>query len=446
MSFEISNQLTDSFAYQVKNEPQSQNLMQAIGNNGIYKVAENPNSIRKMQPTFSIDLDTGAVSNQRRSGRCWMFAALNTMRHDIQQKLKLDRFELSQSYTFFWDKLEKSNYFYENVINTADEPTNSRRFDFLMTSPQGDGGQWDMFCAIIEKYGIVPATVMPDNANAKDSSSLNQTLNTKLRHDAVALRKAIKEGRTATEIEAMRKLMLQDVYRILTLSLGPVPTKFDWEYVDKDGKYSRVNNLTPKSFYDQFLGWKLSDYISIINAPTQDKPYNKLYTVDLLGNIVGGRQVRHLNLEMDRLKQLVIAQLKDGESVWFGSDVGKASESKKGIMDPELYTLDSLFSTDLSMSKAERLDYDGSLMTHAMVITGVDLVDDKPTKWKVENSWGDKVGTKGYFVMSDEWMNQFAYQAVINKKYLTSDEQYVYDSEYNNPTVLQPWDPMGALA
>ncbi|BDR57308.1 C1 family peptidase [Xylocopilactobacillus apis] len=446
MSFEISSQLTNSFAYQVKNEPQSQNLMQAIGNNGIYQVAKNPDSIQAMKPVFSIDLDTGDVSNQRRSGRCWMFAALNTMRHDIQKKLKLDKFELSQNYTFFWDKFEKSNYFYENVINTANEETDSRRFDFLMTTPQQDGGQWDMLCAIIEKYGIVPADIMPDNANAKDSSALNQTLNTKLRHDAVTLRDAIKNGKTVAEVSSMRQLMLQDIYRMLVFALGPVPTNFDWEYLDKDKNYHREADLTPKTFYDKFLGWNLADYISVINSPTKDKPFNQLYTVDMLGNIVGGREVRHLNLEMDRVKELVVAQLKDGESVWFGSDVGKSSDRQKGIMDPSIYTLDSLFSTDFSMSKADRLDYDESLMTHAMVITGVDLVDDKPTKWKVENSWGDKAGSKGYFVMSDEWMSEFVYQVVINKKYLTSEEQYVYDSQYNEPTVLKPWDPMGALA
>ncbi|BDR59593.1 C1 family peptidase [Xylocopilactobacillus apicola] len=446
MSFEISSQLTDSFAYQVKNEPQSKNLMQAVGNNGIYQVAENPDSIRAMRPTFSIDLETGEVANQRQSGRCWMFAALNTMRHDMQNRYNLDKFELSQNYTFFWDKFEKSNYFYENVINTANEDSGSRRFDFLMTTPQQDGGQWDMLCAIIEKYGIVPAEIMPDNANATNSRSLNQTLNTKLRHDAVVLRNAIHSGKTAAEVESMRQLMLQDIYRLLVFALGPVPSEFDWEYLDKDKKYHREAGLTPKTFYDKFIGWNLSDYISIINAPTEDKPYNQLYTVDLLGNIVGGREVRHLNLEMDRVKELVIAQLKDGEGVWFGSDVGKSSDRQKGIMDPDLYTLDTLFSTDFSMSKAERLDYDESLMTHAMVITGVDLVDDKPTKWKVENSWGDKPGAKGYFVMSDEWMSEFVYQAVINKKYLTSDEQYVYDSQYSNPTILKPWDPMGALA
>ena len=446
MSFEISDQLTASFAYQVKNEPQSKSLMQAVGNNGILEVAKNPDSIRKMKPTFSIDLDTGDVSNQRQSGRCWMFAALNTMRHDMQKRYNLANFELSQNYTFFWDKFEKSNYFYENVINTANEDTDSRRFDFLLTTPQQDGGQWDMLCAIIEKYGIVPKDVMPDNANAKNSRSLNQTLNTKLRHDAVVLRKAIKDGKTSAEVESMRQLMLQDVYRLLVFALGPVPTEFDWEYVDKDHNYHREAGLTPKSFYDKFLGWNLADYISIINAPTSDKPYNQLYTVDMLGNIVGGREVRHLNLEMDRMKDLVIAQLKDGEGVWFGSDVGKDSERQNGIMDPEIYTLDTLFSTDFSMTKAERLDYDESLMTHAMVITGVDLVEGKPTKWKVENSWGDKPGTKGYFVMSDAWMSEFVYQAVINKKYLTSEEQYIYDSQYDNPTVLKPWDPMGALA
>ncbi|MGO3380708.1 MAG: C1 family peptidase, partial [Loigolactobacillus coryniformis] len=236
---------------------------------------------------------------------------------------------------------------------------------------------------------------------------------------------------------------LSEVYRILVYTLGEPPVKFDFEYRDGDKAYHIDRDLTPQTFFKKYVGWDLDNYQSIINAPTDDKPYNHLYTVEMLGNVVGGRQVRHLNLDIDTFKQLAIKQLQAGESVWFGSDVGQASDRQIGIMDTAIYNKDDLFNVGLSMTKAQRLDYGESLMTHAMVITGVDLVDDKPTKWKVENSWGDKVGEKGYFVMSDAWLDQYVYQIVINKQYLPAD---LLAATKEDPKVLAPWDPMGALA
>ncbi|NLR18543.1 C1 family peptidase [Lactobacillus sp. LC28-10] len=415
----------------------------AVSHQGILATSADFASDTDMTPVFSIELDTGKVANQKQSGRCWMFAALNTMRHHLADLFDLSDFELSQNYTNFWDKFEKANYFYQNVLNTADQPLTSRKVAFLMATPQQDGGQWDMLCAIIEKYGIVPKSVMPETYNSSKSSELNSTLNKKLRKDAVTLRDLTAKGASADEIAAARDKMLGEVYRLLCYTLGEPAQKFDFEYRDDDKNYHIDRGLTPKSFYDKYVGWNLTDYVSIINSPTSDKPYNKTYTVEMLGNVVGGREVKHLNVTMDDFKQLAIAQLKDGQSVWFGCDVGQSSDRQKGIMDTNTYKKNELLDMDLSMTKAERLDYGESLMTHAMVITGVDLVDGKPTKWKVENSWGEKVGTKGYFVMSDSWMEEYCYQVVVNKKYLTPE---LREAQAETPTVLAPWDPMGALA
>lgn len=415
----------------------------AVTHQGILATSADFASDTDMTPVFSIDLDTGKVSNQKQSGRCWMFAALNTMRHHLADLFKLSDFELSQNYTYFWDKFEKANYFYQNVLNTADQPLDSRKVAFLMTTPQQDGGQWDMLCAIIEKYGIVPKSVMPETYSSSKSSELNGTLNKKLRKDAVTLRDLAAKNASSDDIAAARDKMLGEVYRLLCYTLGEPAQKFDFEYRDDNKNYHIDRGLTPKSFYDKYVGWNLDDYVSVINAPTNDKPYNKTYTIEMLGNVLGGRAVKHLNVTMDDFKQLAIAQLKDGQSVWFGCDVGQSSDRQKGIMDTNAYNKNELLDMDLSMTKAERLDYAESLMTHAMVITGVDLVDGKPTKWKVENSWGEKVGTKGYFVMSDSWMEEYCYQVVVNKKYLSPE---LRKAQEETPTVLAPWDPMGALA
>lgn len=430
----------------LENTPGSAAIQKAVMNNGVLKSSEDVHSQTTMEKTFSIDLSTGTVADQKQSGRCWMFAALNTMRHDIQQQFKIKGFELSQNFTFFWDKFEKSNYFYENVLKTAGEDIDSRKVAWLMANPQGDGGQWDMLTAIIDKYGIVPKSVMPETFSSSASGQMNKVLNLKLRKDAVTLRKLVADNASAEDIQAAKDQMLSEDYRILAYTLGVPPTKFDFEYRDDDKNYHIDRDLTPRTFYEKYIGWDTNAFQSLINAPTADKPYNHLYTVEMLGNVIGGREVRHLNLTVDNLKQLAIKQLENGETVWFGSDVGQSSDSKLGIMDPALFDKNGLFNANFDMTKADRLDYGESLMTHAMVITGVDIVDGQPTKWKVENSWGEKAGDKGYFVASDAWFDEFVYQVVINKKYLSQDLQDVIKNEYDHPTVLKPWDPMGALA
>lgn len=446
MSFSINPEEIANFHQNYQQHPNSQVLENAVTKNGVRNASFNWHSIADNTPHFSIDLKTGNVSDQKQSGRCWMFAALNTMRHEMQAKFNLpDDFELSQAYQFFWDKFEKSNYFYENVIKTANKPTDSRKVSWLMQGPQNDGGQWDMLCALISKYGVMPKAAMPESFNSSNSRGINEVLNNKLRHDAVILRKMInKDHATKEAIDNKRREMLNENYRILAYAFGEPVSHFDFEYrTKKDNEFHRDTNLTPQKFFEKYVGWNLADYVSIIQAPTADKKYHETYTIDMLGNVVGGREIKHLNLPMDEFKQLAITQLKNGESVWFGSDVVKYSETKLGIMALNTYDYDQLFDIDLEMTKAEALDYGESMMDHAMVITGVDLVDGKPSKWKVENSWGNKVGQKGYFVMSDEWMDKYCYQVVINKKYLSENLKRDYAK---SPVVLKPWDPMGTLA
>lgn len=443
----IDSAVLNKFNADFNKIPAAQVIKNSVANNGIYKASATLQSKIAMDPTFSIELETGKVADQKQSGLCWVFAALNTLRHPMQAKFKIKDFELSQGYIFFWDKLEKSNYFYENVIKTADLKIGDRKIDFLMATPQQDGGQWDLICGLLEKYGVVPKSIMPDTASRINSSELNHVLNSKLRKDAVQLRKLINDGVSLSEVETTKEHMLSEVYRMLVYTIGEPPTKFNWSYRDDNQQFHQVENITPQEFYKQYINLNLADHISTINAPTADKPYNHVYTVELLGNVVGGRQVRHLNLELQDFKQAAIKQLQAGEAVWFGSDISQMSDRKTGIMDTKLYDLNGLFNIDLSMTKAQRLDYGESMMNHAMVITGVDLNNDQqPTKWKVENSWGEKVGTKGYFVMSDAWFDQFVYQLVIDKQYLPEKLQQVYEQEKDAPKVLAPWDPMGALA
>ena len=440
----IEQDFTDKLYVAYEANPKFAAMENAISHNGLLTSLEKRSSAVENTPVFSLDLTKDKVSDQKASGRCWMFAALNTFRHKMIAGFQLEDFELSQAYTFFWDKYEKSNWFLEQVLATADQELTSRKVKFLLDTPQQDGGQWDMVVSLFEKYGVVPKSVYPESISSSNSRELNQILNKLLRQDAQILRELVAEGANSAELQAKKEELLQEVFNFLAMNLGLPPRQFDFSYRDKDNNFHSESGLTPQVFFKKYVDLKLDDYVSIINAPTADKPYGKSYTVEMLGNVVGSKPVRYLNVEMDRLKELAIAQMQAGETVWFGSDVGQSSNRKAGIMADGMYDFTSSMDIQLTQDKAGRLDYSESLMTHAMVLTGVDLDEnEKAKKWKVENSWGEKVGNKGYFVASDSWMDEYTYQIVVRKEFLTEAELAAYEAE---PIVLAPWDPMGALA
>ena len=441
---ELTKEFTDQLYANYEANVKYMALENAVTHNGIHASLETRKSAVENTPVFSLDLTKDKVTNQKASGRCWMFAALNTFRHKMISSFQLEDFELSQAHTFFWDKYEKSNWFLEQVIATADQELTSRKVAFLLQTPQQDGGQWDMVVSLFEKYGVVPKSVYPESISSSNSRELNTYLNKLLRQDAQILRDLIHSGADSEAVASKKQALLQEIFNFLAMSLGLPPREFDFSYRDKDNQFHSESGLTPQSFYKKYVDLQLDDYVSIINAPTTDKPYGKSYTVDMLGNVVGSRPVRYLNVPMDRLKELAIAQMKAGETVWFGSDVGQVSNRKAGILATDVYDFEAGMDIHLTQDKAGRLDYAESLMTHAMVLTGVDLDEaGQSRKWKVENSWGDKVGTDGYFVASDAWMDEYTYQIVVRKEFLTPDELAAYEAE---PIVLAPWDPMGALA
>jgi aminopeptidase C, putative len=440
----LEQDFTDKLYAAYEANPKFAAMENAISHNGLLTSLEKRSAAVENTPVFSLDLTKDKVSDQKASGRCWMFAALNTFRHKMIANFQLEDFELSQAHTFFWDKYEKSNWFLEQVLATADQELTNRKVKFLLDTPQQDGGQWDMVVSLFEKYGVVPKSVYPESISSSDSRELNQILNKLLRQDAQILRELAAEGAESAELQAKKEELLQEVFNFLAMNLGLPPRQFDFSYRDKDNHFHSESGLTPLTFYQKYVDLKLDDYVSIINAPTADKPYGRSYSVEMLGNVVGSKPVRYLNVEMDRLKELAIAQMQAGETVWFGSDVGQSSNRKEGVMAEGMHDFTASMDIGLTQDKAGRLDYSESLMTHAMVLTGVDLDENgKAKKWKVENSWGEKVGNKGYFVASDAWMDEYTYQIVVRKEFLTAAELAAYEEE---PIVLAPWDPMGALA
>lgn len=419
----------------------------AVTAQGIREVARVPEAVAANTGTFDVEVRQGKRCDQKRSGRCWMFASLNTMRTRIIDRYDLKTFELSQAYPLFFDKVEKSNWFLENVLDTLDEPLSGRLMAHLLADPISDGGQWDMFRALVRKYGVVPKEAMPETACSSNTRDMDAYLTRYLRGAAKRLRESHEAGVGTDDLRAMKKEIMGEVTSLLITCLGEPPVQFDVRLRDKDDELVLSGTYTPQEFFDKVVSMPVDDYVSVISAPTADKPFGHTYTVDRLGNVVEAGGVRYLNLPVERLKELAVAQLQDGLPVWFGCDVIQSFIRDEGIMDTASLDVDGLFGFPVEgcLDRAERLDYGESLMTHAMVLEGVNLdAAGKPTLWKVENSWGDKRAKDGFDSITDAWFNQYVYQVVIDKRFLSDSERKTYETE--EPTVLAPWDPMGSLA
>ena len=392
---------------------------------------------------FSIVLDDWSVTNQARSGRCWMFAGLNLCRVDTKDVLNVKDFEFSQNYLMFWDKLERVNFILEAIIETADRSTDDRTVAFLLRNPLSDGGQWDMFTALVAKHGVIPKSAMKETESSANSGRMNASLNYQTRQGAKSIRDAYAEESGLVELRRIKDSVLKVVYDILCIHLGTPPTEVDWQWKDKDGEFTRSGKLTPLEFAASYLQTDIHDYVSLVHDPRESSPEGATFTVEYLGNVVDAPAIRYLNVDIQLMKDITLKMLQDGKPVWMGCDTGKQMHRDLGIWDADLFDYAAVYGTEFDLDKAARLEYHQTAMTHAMMFTGVDVVDGVPRRWRVENSWDDKVGNKGFFLMNDSWFAEYMFEIAVPKEYLPEELQKALDLE---PIVLPAWDPMGSLA
>ena len=430
---EILEEINNNYTQNVENKT----VRCALVNNKIRDIMRNKEKEGELLFNFSINLDTLKVVNQKNSLNSFIYAGCNVLRESICKKYNLEDFELSQSFVTFYDKLEKCNYIMESLVELKDRDIDDRERYHLLTKGVQDGGVWEFFVNVVNKYGLVPKAVMSDTYQSSNPSEVNHLLNRKLRQFNARILT------NKDNLEYLKSLYLDDIYRILASCYGIPPKQFDFEYTDKDKKYHIIKGITPLQFYLEYTDIDVSDYVCIINAPTQDKPFNKTYTVKYLGNVIEGNKVLYLNLSIEELKKLVIKQLQAKEVVFLGCDFKKAVDAVDGVFDDMSFNYYDTFKTDFFMTKEEALNNYESTINHMVVITGVNLDEGVPTKWKIENSWGEEVGNKGYFVASDTWFDKYVYQVVINKKYLSQEQLEELKLE---PIELKPWDPLGTVA
>jgi len=439
----LSDQLLARYRTQFESEDANLMAQNAVTQTPLDDVALNRRVITSTDHTFSHLLDDWTVTNQKQSGRCWCFAGLNLLRVGAMKKMNLKNFEFSQNFTLFWDKLERANYFLQAIIETSDRDVDDRLVAFLLDRPLEDGGQWNMFVNVIQKHGLVPQAVMPESESSSNTRRMNSMLLTKLRESAKSLRELRKSGAPMEALHASRERIMETIHRMLCIHLGTPPTKFDWQWNDKDRAHHRDGEMTPKQFAEKYVTIPLDEYVCVVHDPREGHDFGKTYTVEYLGNVVGGKRVTYLNVEVDVMKKLAKDAMVGGEPVWFGCDVGKMMQRKLGVWDAELFEYDRIYRTSFELNKADRLVYHASLMTHAMLFTGVDVVNDKARRWRVENSWGEEDGKKGFYVMNDSWFDEYVFEIAARKSALPSELQAALEQE---PTVLPAWDPMGALA
>jgi bleomycin hydrolase len=404
-------------------------------------VAINREIINSTDHSLSVLLDDWKVTNQEHSGRCWLFAGLNLLRVGAMRKMGLKDFEFSQNYVMFWDKLERANYFLEAVIETAGRDIDDRTVAFLLDSVASDGGQWNMFVAIVNKHGLVPKTFMPETHSSANTSRMNSVLRNLLRQGAKSVRAATASGAEAARAEKADVLRL--VYRVLCIHLGTPPDRFVWQWSDKDREFHRDGMLTPREFAAKYVELPIDDYVCLVHDPRASSPVGQTFTVEYLGNVLGAPPVTYLNVDMPLIKDIASRTLRGGEPVWFGCDVGKMMSNEYGVWDAGLYDLSSVYDAAFTLGKADRLVFHESQMTHAMLFTGVDVLDGVTRRWRVENSWGADSGKDGFYTMNDSWFDEYVFEIAARRGALPAELQGVLGTE---PIVLPAWDPMGALA
>ena len=421
----------------------------AVTNAEINKIALNREIVAGEDGHFSHKIKTKGITNQKSSGRCWMFAGFNVMRPKVINELGLDGFEFSNAYLQFWDKMEKSNLYLEDIIELRDVDRLDREWLLVNEWLVGDGGWWNYVTGLISKYGAVPSSVMPETHSSENTSTMNKVLARLLHSQAAALIKAGEAGSGEEALRTMKEKSLKEIYRFLAINLGEPPTEFEWRYQvkSKDGKedeavevayknLTSARSYTPQSFYKEFVGIDLNEFVCLYNDPSQEM--NAHYRFHRARNIAGEDDMNFVNIEISQMKEIAVKSVLANQAMWFAVNMSEDQSREHGMMEVDLYDYETLFDVKLDLSKAERSRFGAGASNHAMVLTGVDLKEGKPTKWLVENSWGDEKGNKGRWTLYDDWFTEHVYTIIVHRKHVPKETLAIFDQAAE---VLPAWYP-----
>lgn len=457
MKENITGSLLNQYSKEFNSNLSNKIAKNAVNKNGVFNSAFNSDALRDFEPIYSLEVkDIPQVTNQKQSGRCWMFAGFNILRPIVIKNLNVKDFEFSESYLMFYDKLEKSNYELEEIINLLSLDDDDRTLEFLVTNigGQNDGGYWNFFTNLVKKYGVCPISAMKETISSSNSYEMNEVLKNLLTKDVSLLRNLYKSGKTVEELHLLKEGMMKEIYNVLSICLGEPTKEFVFEYEEvskKDGE--KVNNdinkfkrikMTPLEFYNTYIKEDLDEYISVVNWPINGYKFNQPYYTKLIQNVVNGDKGIYLNVNLQDLKEAALASLKDNSPMWFACDVTAFSLRKDGYLVKEVLDIDSTFNIKINFDKGDRLMFKTSQCNHAMTLVGANVLEDGTiNRWKVMNSWGKENGFNGFYIMSDKWFDEYTYEIVLKKKYL---KQELLDALNKEPIELEPWAPVNRIS
>ncbi len=436
----ISADMLDRLSATYQNTTADRALRNAAATVSLDKLALNAAARNTADNNFSHRVPSKGITNQERSGRCWLFTGLNVLRAQMMKEHDLPKLELSQCYNFFYDQLEKSNLFLQGMIDYADRPMDDKMVDWLFRHPLNDGGQYTGLADNLSKYGVVPSEVMAETFSSNNTDRLRSLISLRLREDGLRLRRMKADGASDKQLAVAKEEMLGEVYRMLARTLGVPPSEFTWTRRDSDGKVVSTKKYTPQSFYKEFAGNDLKhNYVMLMNDPTRE--YHKLYEIDFDRHTYDGDNWTYINLPMDEIKAMAVKSIKDSTAMYFSCDVGKFLDRDRGVLDMDAFDYESLMGTPFTMDKADRIRTYASGSSHAMTLVAVDLDQEgKPLKWMVENSWGPGAND-GHLIITDPWMDEYMFRLVVEKKYVPAETLKILKQK---PVMLPAWDPMFA--
>jgi len=435
---QISSSLLEQIRASVKMDNYTRAMQNAVSNNDVKTLARNRNVLTDIDHHFVHKIPVSTITNQKASGRCWLFTALNVLRPKIIEKYNLKEFEFSQNYLFFWDQLEKANLFLESIIATREKDIDDREVQWLFQNPIGDGGVWSMMPSLVAKYGVVPKEIMPESYNSENTRMMNRLTSRKLRAQGMQIRQWHSDGKSEKFIRKQKTDMLAGIYRILVISLGSPPTEFNWRYIDKNDSLIVEKNFTPQQFYAEVVGASLDNYVMLMNDPS--KKYYQLYEINYDRNCIESPNWTFINLPVTEIKEFAKRSILADEPMYFSCDVGKQLDKEAGVLATDLFDYDAVFGVSFDMTKAQRIFSYESGSIHGMTLVGLDTTaNGSVTKWLLENSWGEDAGHKGFLTMTDDWFDEYMFRLVVPKTFISPE---VLEVLKQKPILLPPWDRM----
>lgn len=439
LSQELNEAAIEKIQSSLEMDAYTRAMQNALSANDINKLAKKLENLHEDDHLFTYRVDVTGITDQKSSGRCWLFTSLNMFRPKAMEVFNLSSFEFSENYLYFWDLFEKSNLFLNNIIETADKPIDDRLVQWYFNAPVADGGMWSSFANLVDKYGMIPRNAMPETHSSENTRYMVKFINLKLKENGMRLREAAQKGQQGKQLHSMREEMLTDIYRMLVLNLGVPPSEFEWRYEDKDKKVSSYATYTPLEFKEKVLGdIRVSDYVMMMNDPT--RPFDIHYEIDNYRNVEEGVNWHYVNLANEKIKPMAIESIKNNMAIYASCDVGQQLDRDYGILDVDNFDYESVYGVSFGMNKAERIQTRSSGSSHGMALIAVDLDENgNPQKWQFENSWGEKAGHKGYLTFTDEWFDEYMFRIVIHKDFITPEVLKIYKTK---ATLLPPWDWM----